>query len=214
MAHPARPEATSADATVLGVVLLTIGGGWLAQATGLVELTWPTLLSAGLIALGGALVFTARRSTSAMVVVAGVVMAAILAATTSTLRLDAGVLRAGAGDRRYTPASVSELDRDFATAAGQLTLDLTAVEGLPDLDGERRVDAKVGFGELRVIVPAEVAVRVDATMAAGEITVFGKTVDGVGARRRFTDVGYAAAPTRLALHLSGVAGTIEVVRGP
>lgn len=213
MAHPARADRSSADSTVLGVVLLVVGCGWLAQAAGIVTITWPVLLSVALMSLGVALVFTARRSTSALVVVLGVVMAAVLASTTTTINLDAGVLRAGAGDRDHQPTTAAELDTEFATAAGTMVVDLGRLDPA-DLAGRTtKVRARIGFGDLRVLVPTDVAVRVDADAAAGEVVIFGgPTQEGVGVESDHQDVGWDGAEKRVHLHLSAIAGRIEVVR--
>lgn len=210
MAQPVRAKDPSADGTVIGVVLLVVGCGWLAQMLGMLTVTWPMLLSAALVSLGVALVFTARRSTSAFPVVAGILMAGVLAATTATVNLDAGVLRAGAGDRFFQPISAGDLDHEFATAAGEMVVDL---ERLQLSEGTEDVEAKIGVGELRVVVPSDVAVRVRASVGAGEIDILGKLkADGVGQSRSYEDPGYAAAVRRLDIDLGAGVGHIEVVR--
>lgn len=210
MAQPVPAQEPSADSTVIGIVLLVVGCGWLVQAAGLAAVTWPLLLSAGLVALGAALVLTARRRTSPLPVIAGIVMAGVLAATTATVNLDAGVLRAGAGDRFFQPVSTAQLDAEFATAAGEMVLDL---ERLELVEGIHEVRARVGVGELRVIVPADVAVQVRASVGMGEIAIFDTVrTEGINEARTHRDPGYAEAIRRLDIHLGAGIGHIEVVR--
>lgn len=210
MAEPVPAKEPSADGTVFGVALLVVGGGWLAQAAGLTAITWPALLSAGLVGLGAALVFTARRSTTKLPVLAGVVMAGVLAATTATVNLDAGVLRGGAGDRFFQPTSVAALDTEFTTAAGNLVVDLRELDLT---EGTHDVRATLGVGDLRVIVPRDTAVYVRATVGMGEITIFdGERVEGFNTTRSFRDPGFDEATTRLDIRIGAGAGEIEVER--
>ena len=62
-------------------------------------------------------------------------------------------------------------------AGGQLTLDLTGLEA--DTGEPISIDAGVAFGVIRVYVPDDVAVEVDASVGGGEIQLFGSpTLDG------------------------------------
>lgn len=215
--HPAQREESSADGTVIGAVLLVAGCGWLAQTAGIIAISWPVVLSASLVALGVSMIFTARRSTSGLVLAAGIAMTAVLAATTTEVNLDAGVLRSGAGDRTYRLTSVTDDDHHYATAAGELTVDLTDIDLSVMEPGATpaTVSARVGVGQLRVIVPYELAVRVVADVAVGDIEVFGdQRAEGVDTSRTYEDRDYGSSDAKsIILRLSATIGHIEVVRG-
>jgi predicted membrane protein len=56
-----------------------------------------------------------------------------------------------------------------------LDLDLRHLQLPP---GETHVEASVDVGDLKVIVPADVAVRAHGDVQAGEVTILGNTDDG------------------------------------
>jgi phage shock protein PspC (stress-responsive transcriptional regulator) len=81
----------------------------------------------------------------------------------------------GVGERTYVVAGVSDLRSDYRLGVGDLRLDLGSI-AIPV--GETHVDARVDVGELRVIVPGDVALRVRADAELGEIDLLGETSDG------------------------------------
>ena len=83
----------------------------------------------------------------------------------------------GIGDRTYVVTSTQELRDEYALSIGSLQLDLSRLE-LPA--GETRVDVRVDVGEMDVLVPADVALRIDARAEAGEIDL----PNGIGADGR------------------------------
>jgi phage shock protein PspC (stress-responsive transcriptional regulator) len=127
------------------------------------------------------------------VLVTGVAGGAIAAAS----------VKGGIGDRVERPVSLSELEREYRLGFGQLELDLRGLE-LPR--GETRVEASVGFGELHVTVPSDVAVAVTADARWGEVDVLGRETDGRHARDRYVDPGFDDASRRLVVEAE--------VRGP
>ena len=72
----------------------------------------------------------------------------------------------GIGERSYVVTSVEQLKDDYELGIGSLDLDLRRLE-LPA--GETRVDVRVDVGDLNVHLPADAAVRINATVEAGEI---------------------------------------------
>jgi hypothetical protein len=64
---------------------------------------------------------------------------------------------------------------------------------------------------MRVVLPADVTVRVDASVGAGELDLLGDRSEGVGLTRSLTDEGRPDAGT-LVLDLEMGLGTVEVDR--
>ena len=87
----------------------------------------------------------------------------------------------GVGDRTYVVTNAQELRDDYRVGIGSLELDLSRVE-LPA--GETHLETSVDVGDLRVIVPAGVALRGHADAQAGRVEVLGNVDDGRNARRR------------------------------
>lgn len=134
------------------------------------------------------------------VLLTGVVGGAIAAAS----------IKGGIGERVERPVSVSELEREYRLGFGQLELDL---DGLDLPRGETRVEASVGFGELDITVPSDVAIAVTADARWGEVDVLGRKADGRHARDRYVDPGFDSATRRLVVQAEvRGAGEISVRR--
>jgi phage shock protein PspC (stress-responsive transcriptional regulator)/predicted membrane protein len=74
---------------------------------------------------------------------------------------------------RYT--SVDQIHRSYRLGGGHLELDLRAVK-FPR--GDTRIDARVGAGELQVLVPPNVCVATESSVGVGAVTWFGHTTGG------------------------------------
>jgi phage shock protein PspC (stress-responsive transcriptional regulator) len=175
VAAPApRPRQPSLLLPGLGVLLAAAGALALLDAVG-VDVRWDVALAVGAIATGVAVVagVALRRRTGGLVVV-GLVLATLAVAVSAVdVRLEGPI-----GSRVYSPVETSDLKRDYDMSIGDLELDLSNAALAA---GETEVDANVGIGELRVIVPDDVAVDVDASASAGEVIVFGRSESGVDA---------------------------------
>jgi phage shock protein PspC (stress-responsive transcriptional regulator) len=113
------------------------------------------------------------------------------------------------GERSYDPLSASDVSGSYEHGIGKLVLDLGDLPDADQLTGST-VRLKNGIGELRVIVPGDLNVVVDAELEAGEIRVFDRKTNGTD-----TDLIYPAAePDRpaLTLQLRQGLGNIEVIR--
>jgi hypothetical protein len=80
--------------------------------------------------------------------------------------------RGGVGDRTWRPAAVSDLRATYRLGIGESELDLTRLDLASA--GRTRVEVRQGVGDLLVIVPADVVVRVEARANAGELRLPGR----------------------------------------
>jgi len=111
----------------------------------------------------------------------------------------------GIGDRRYVVTDVRALDAEYRLGIGTLELDLGNLQ-LPA--GETRVETSIDVGDLQVIVPAGVALRVHAEVQAGRIDVLGNVDDG-----RNADIDLSEAGERvLVLDADVGAGSVRIER--
>ncbi len=110
------------------------------------------------------------------------------------------------GQIRIRPATVAEVPSVYRTAAGSLTIDLR------DLPASGAVDltARVGVGELVVLVPADAAVEVTGRVGVGEIDVDGLRRSGLGVQ---LDTTLGGGRARYRLDLRTNIGTVVVRRG-
>jgi len=209
---PAPPSERSVRSHVaLAVVaLLLIGGGlaWLLHVLDVATLSLRDGLAAGLVIVGLGLVVAAWRGRAWSMVVLGVLFASTIAlAEVIDVPFDAG-----AGDRRVVVDTRGELADTHELFAGGLTLDLT---GAPLTDGTTTTEAAVGMGKLRVIVPRDANVEVDARVKAGNIDGdLAPTPDegGIDLHETFSAGGREGGGPDLRLELRVGVGELEVDR--
>ena len=140
----------------------------------------------------------------------GIVVATLIVLVLGAAAVFAAVfnvhLGRGVGERTYVVTSVDDLNREYRLGVGSLELDLGSLD-LPA--GETHVDASVDVGELRVIVPAGVALQVHATAKAGEIDLPGNAdSDGGNLENELTETGKRV----LVLDAHAGLGSVEVER--
>lgn len=196
--------------SLTGVVAgaLVVAGGLVAlmNATGVVHVSLRGFLGGGLLVTGAALLLSIWRGGTRGLVAVGLVLAMALVMTTLADR----PLHGGIGNRAWRPASTSELRRQYRVGIGNMTLDLRDVRLA---EGVSHVRASVGIGELRVIAPAGVDVRVTGRAGMGNVELFGEQRDGVSVEQTDTDhasVGTAAGLLELDLR-TGI-GDVRVDR--
>jgi phage shock protein PspC (stress-responsive transcriptional regulator) len=184
---------------VFGALLMWGGAAWL----GGVEL--PTALAVGLLILGSGFVLGAFVGGSKALIAPALVIGALLVvASIADIPWDSGI-----GERHWEPHDVRHLHRSYRLAIGEGTLDLS------DLDLAagtiHHVDAKVGIGHLRVVVPEGVQLDITGHNGAGDVQLLGKEDDGFQVDVDRTVEG-SDSQGRLDLDLEVGMGDLEVVR--
>ena len=81
----------------------------------------------------------------------------------------------GVGDREYVVAGVQDLRSAYKLGIGEMTVDLSNVRFHA---GDTNVSTRVDVGNLRVIVPDEVRLRVRGGAQLGQVELLGQTADG------------------------------------
>lgn len=201
---PARQPPRLRGSSALGLLVVLLGAGWLAESTGLVALRWRTVLSVAVVAVGVVLIATVRASRGEGLVVLGVLLAGLLVMSTTLPSLPAS---AGVGEREYGPSSLAELRQAYELGTGDLALDLRALR-LPD--GRTPVAVRLGMGQVTVRVPGGVTVEVDARSGAGSLEVLGARREGLAPS--LEDERYGAGSAVLALDVSVGLGSVLVTR--
>lgn len=171
---PARTEPSVLGRAVVGAAALAVGIALLLGNTTSLDVSPKAIVAVLLLIVGGGLIVGSRWGRARWLIVPGLVLTALLAllAVLPDWRLDDG-----AGERLYRPDDLAELRSSYRLGAGELRLDLSEL----DLDGSQvDVAARVGFGELAVIVPDDVRVVATARASVGEVDLFGRTQGGLG----------------------------------
>ena len=194
----ARPPRSALVPVTLSLLAVLAGG------LSLLGVSVTTGLALALLLTGGALILGAWRGRARWLIPVGLLLSVALA-TASVIDVP---IRGGAGDVSHRPATLAEIRSPYRLAAGELFLDLRDLR----LDGETlTVVASVAAGSLQVVVPADVAVDVDAHVGAGELDVLGRHSEGVDVDRTVTESGQEGAG-RLVLRAETGIGQVEVRR--
>jgi phage shock protein PspC (stress-responsive transcriptional regulator) len=162
--------------------LATLGVLGVLDVTGAVPVPAPGYLAAALAVVGVGLLIGAWLGGARSLIAFGVVLALALPAAQA---LDTWEVPEPAGDRSWAPTAVADLQDDYAVTFGAGVLDLRGM----DLAGQEvTVSARVIFGELRILVPEDVAVEADVTTSFAAAAVLGSDSEGF-ARETFRDPG-------------------------
>jgi hypothetical protein len=109
----------------------------------------------------------------------------------------------GVGSRVEAPASSAELKPAYELGIGDLRVDLSEIGPVTT---ETHVQAKVGVGELEIIVARDVSVAVDARAKVGEVYVLNRHDDGRNAQISTGSGGLLLIDAKVG------AGRIDVIR--
>jgi phage shock protein PspC (stress-responsive transcriptional regulator) len=140
-------------------------------------------------------------------VVIGIVAAVLVVLVAGLLLAVRVPVFAGIGKHFEQPASVSEIHSKYALGIGKLDLDFTGVT-LPK--GQTFVQATVGIGDLRVVVPADTTLDVTSHVQAGDVVVLSREDDGTRVRSHIVD--RTGSGRVLVLDLHAGFGKVHVVR--
>jgi hypothetical protein len=206
--RPPSPHSPRTGRLALGALLILFGVGWLLEALDVTDFAWDVLLPSALILVGVALLVTSRSPTGhGGLITMGIVLSVVLLVG-SAIDFPIG---GGVGDRSFRPASASVLRSEYRLGIGELTLDLTGLSGAELAGSNRdRVRVRLGIGQLVVIVPDGVSIRVAARAGLGSVQLFdegGFDVEQVAIS------GSTSSESVFELELSVGIGEVEVRRG-
>lgn len=211
---PARPARRWSGTAAVAGALLLVGTGvlWLIDGLGLADVSREAALGWGLVGIGAALVVGAWYGGAWPLLPVAVVLALVLVAGEVL-----GVpLDAGTGERRVVVEAADQFDERHELLAGRLEIDLR--DAPLSRTRVRELQAAVGAGHLRVVVPRDADVevrartRVGAVLAERGTRIDNRVENGAFVDQRFTLDAPGAGP-RLELDLQVGLGKIEVDRG-
>ena len=186
----------------LGVTLVAEGIAAALDQGGAVHITLVQYLALALAILGiGIAIGTLWGRARWLVVPALALVPFVLVASLIKVPFEGGM-----GDQSFAPVAASAIASPYRIVAGRLEIDLSHTT----LGGEPiTVVATAVAGQIRVIVPAGLPLIIDARAGAGEVSLFGRTYDGVNLDVRRTFAGTVKVPA-LHLNLETSLGQVEV----
>ncbi len=185
-----------------GLALIAAGVLWLVSLLG-VAINWEVLLPVALLTIGVTLLVWPRSAGSGLVGLGVVLLVVTLIATVLP-----GSASVSAGDRVYTPSAIAELEEVYDLGAGTLVLDL----GELVVSETTEVGARVGMGDLVVVVPEGVRLEGRARVGMGEVELFGVSSGGIVPSVDLATGEVGARGEVLTLDLQVGLGQIEVRR--
>ncbi|MFP5219330.1 MAG: PspC domain-containing protein [Actinomycetes bacterium] len=170
---PPRPR-SNLGALTISAVALVVGALLLARSLGADGVDAPLVLAVALLVTGAGLLVGTRWGRARGLIVLAVVLGLALSATDNVDQR----FGTASGDRTWTVDGTSR----HTLGAGTATLDLRPLAGT---ERQVTVEARVGVGELVVLVPEDLRVAMDADVGFGEL----RTPDGDGGARTQTGPG-------------------------
>jgi phage shock protein PspC (stress-responsive transcriptional regulator) len=205
-AQPSGKPAGALFPIAVGGLFAVVGLIAVFDLTGVWNVDWRIVLGAMVVVTGSLVVAgaTTGRAVGAVVVLGVALLAALAVALAVRVPLFAGV-----GDRVAHPESIAALDSKYELGIGDFEVDLSDV---PLPVGRTHVKTTLGIGDLTVRVPRDARVVVDTHASAGEVSVFGESIDGTSVD--FATTAPGADPGRvLVLDARVGLGQVEVLRG-
>jgi hypothetical protein len=196
---------------VVGLVIIVGGVAALLQAANVTTVPWKIVLPGALIAVGLGLIVAGGRSERGQggLIAVGIVLTVILtAAAAADISFEGGV-----GERTERPTTLGSLKGEYSLALGQLTLDLTDLHAVLLTGSPRAIRARVGIGQLTVILPTALLVTVRARSTVGQVTIFGRSDGGFGVEKELVPRIPAGQTIGMALDLSVGVGEVFVEHG-
>ncbi|MCD0453174.1 PspC domain-containing protein [Actinocorallia sp. API 0066] len=210
---PGRPAPKQRQGRALSLITLTLALAAAAAATvaaggDIAEQQAQQLaLAAGLGVIGLGLVTGTWFGRPRGLVAVGTLLSLALLTSAATTELPPG---SRFGDVHWRPVDPNAT-QPYRIVAGTGTLDLTTLSLEP---GRRyRVDARLGLGGIRIMLPAHARVELHAATGLGDITVDKKINSGPRVRVDQVLDGSGNNPPTLEIHVRGRIGDVEVIRG-
>jgi phage shock protein PspC (stress-responsive transcriptional regulator)/FtsH-binding integral membrane protein len=201
-----RRERSALGWITFGAVLLAIGIAALLDSTGVATMTLGRYFALTLAVLGVGVLVGARWGRARWLIVPGILLLPLVLASSL---IDVPLV-GGVGQRSFRPAALADVRPVYRLAAGNLILDLRAVQFT---SGSITVTATVAAGQVRVLVPRNVSVVAHGSAGAGAVDLFGVSSEGlrVSVDRTFVAQGETK---RLVLDLEVGMGRVSLVGEP
>lgn len=221
----ARATAPPVGPVTTGLTLLTLGGLWLATELGVATVSLTFALGAALLLVAVGLLVAAFVGSGRGLVWLGLLITPVLLVAlvlpASGLPIGwssgEGVLRLDSSEDLVRPSSLAELESGIEQGAGELTVDLRALDR-DELRAAGRTEFTIalGVGDLLVHVPDDVTVRISAEVGVGRLEAPGRAIGGLGLEiddLELTPTGEASDPaTVLVLNIGLGVGRLVVTR--
>jgi hypothetical protein len=207
----AAPDPSSGLVTPAVLSLLAIAGGvcWVLSASGVMQPTVVGVVSGGLVLVGLGLLSSLWLGRAPGLTLLGAGLTGVLVVASAVepwweraqefraqdlAQLKLEQFRGVAGDRRFEPQALTELEPVYGLGLGELTVDLSDL----DFTGTTRdVEIQLGMGKATVIVPDDVNLEVSGQVALGKAMALDTVSEGAGVGVDVSDPALDAGTLRV-----------------
>ena len=193
---------------IWGVILVLVGVVALLRQFDLPEPPWRAVAAGALVLVGLGIVAKSRKGLNGGLLVIAIVLTVGLA---TRVRLPLTGIESGFGDRRETVNAPGQLLSQYGHAFGAMRIDVTDAALA---EGTTTIQTNVAFGDLRITVPPDVGVRMEAATAFGSTRLLDDELGALESNRVVTTPGYEQARKRLDIRSNTAFGATRVTRGP
>jgi phage shock protein PspC (stress-responsive transcriptional regulator) len=193
---------------VIGLALLTAGLLWITESLALTSLGAGRIAAAALAIVAIGLIVGSFAGRPRGLVLAGLLLAPLVLASTITRGLPIGVEDMIVIGREETVAG----DGAYEFGVGQVEVDLTGLD--PDelrARGEVDLDIELGVGELRIVLPDTITFDIAAELGIGRMELPGTESNGFGLERSIVVTATQADAPRIRLGVTQGIGRMSIV---
>ena len=198
--RPPRPPSHLGRITIASIFIAIGGMAFAEQLNSGFDPTARHYLGVTMAIVGIGLLVGAFFGRARWLIVVGVLLIpTMLVAAVADLTIGGGI-----GERRFAPTTASAVPAEYRLAIGDMTVDLSGL----DLNGSTvEFDARIGIGQLLVIVPEGMALDITARTGIGEVNLLGRKRGGIGVANSVSAPGDAGT---IRMDLRGNIGEVRV----
>lgn len=157
----------------LGLAMIATGAAVVVAHNDVIDLDAQQVLAVPFVVLGlGLLVGSFFGRAKGLMFPAAVLLPFVMASSIGHFPV-----HSGAGDVRYMPATISDLQPKYEMGAGKVVLDLNS---LPVTADKLSTKVEVGAGDVLVILPPNRPYVIDSEVGAGQLEILGEDQGGPG----------------------------------
>jgi phage shock protein PspC (stress-responsive transcriptional regulator) len=201
-----KPEPSRLGRLIFGLVLIAMGVLGVADMAG-ASVPGGAYVAVALAVVGLGLIIGAWYGRARGFIALGLILAILLPMVASGPDMS----QRGRGGRvLWNPNTAERVSDSYEHRFGEATLDLSRV----DFTGrDREIVADISFGEMRIVLPPGVDTTIYSNITAGDASVFGRDINGVGVDQSQDDLGEdGPGGGTLVIHLNVRFGHAEVTR--
>jgi predicted membrane protein len=113
------------------------------------------------------------------------------------------------GSINSSPVEFGPDDLKYSAGFGEIRISLANTRLN---QGINRLQASLGLGDIRIIVPHDAACKIFGSSGIGDVEIFGEKSGGLSSSKDYTDPNYESADTKLEIQAKAAVGSVRIIR--